>query len=197
MKTEEYLDRLLLCYGDTFDIYMPYQIHGKEYPAYGYFFSSEERYVLVREANMWTANRHEHILFMQVDKIEEETIKEAADIIETYLEPELVRAGKKYPDKDHMYSYLTVAILSERAIDRDVAKKIRRYQFERGYLFNFRGFSQGNLICASMEDEKIVTNYQGKRMKKMYQGIFADVREGKKTFSQACKEDGIEPFKQQ
>lgn len=197
MRTEEYLDRLLLCYGDTFDIYMPYQIHGQEYPAYGYFFSSEERYVLVREANMWTANRHEHILFMKVDKIEEETIKEAADVIETYLEPELVRAGKKYPDKDHMYSYLTVAILSEKAIEREIVKKIHRYKFERGYLFNFRGFSQGNLICASMEDEKIVTNYQGKRMKKMYQGIFDDVRQGKKTFSQACEEEGIEPFKQQ
>lgn len=196
MRTEEYLDRLLLCYGDTFDIYMPYQIHGQEYPAYGYFFSSEERYVLVREANMWTANRHEHILFMKVDKIEEETIKEAADVIETYLEPELVRAGKKYPDKDHMYSYLTVAILSDKAIEQEIVKKIRRYKFERGYLFNFRGFSQGNLICASMEDEKIVTNYQGKRMKKMYQGIFADVRQGKKTFSQACEEEGIEPFKQ-
>ena len=196
MRTEEYLDRLLLCYGDTFDIYMPYQIHGQEYPAYGYFFSSEERYVLVREANMWTANRHEHILFMKVDKIEEETIKEAADVIETYLEPELVRAGKKYPDKDHMYSYLTVAILSDKAIEQEIVKKIRRYKFERGYLFNFRGFSQGNLICASMEDEKIITNYQGKRMKKMYQGIFADVRQGKKTFSQACEEEGIEPFKQ-
>lgn len=38
MKTADYLDQLLRKYSGTFDIYQPYVIHGKEYPAYGYFF---------------------------------------------------------------------------------------------------------------------------------------------------------------
>lgn len=197
MKNVDYLDRLLLRYAGTFNIYMPYQIHGKEYPAYGYFFSSVEKYVLIREANMWTSNSHEHVLFMTVEEVTGDTIAEVRRLLEDYFEPELVRKGNKYPDKDHMYSYLTVVILSEKAPGPDIKKRIRRFRYEKGYLFNFRGFSQGRVICASMEDEKVVSNYQARKLKKLYRQVFEDVHAGKKTFSRQCEEEGIEPFHQE
>ena len=58
----------------TFDIFKPYVIHGKEYPAYGYFFSHTEKYVLVREANMWSADSYEHILFIRAQELEQPLI---------------------------------------------------------------------------------------------------------------------------
>ena len=196
MKNTDYLDRLLLRYAGTFDIYMPYEIGGREYPAYGYFFSSVEKYVLVREANMWTTNSHEHILFMTVDEVGGDTLQEVYSLLEDYMEPRLVRDGKKYPDKNHMYSYLTIAVLAEKSLDKALAKKIRDFKFEKGYLFNFRGFSQGRLVCATMEDEKVVANYQARQLKKLFKETFADVRAQKKTFSMQCEEEGIEPFRQ-
>ena len=166
MKNTDYLDRLLLRYAGTFNIYMPYKIHGKEYPAYGCFFSSVEKYVLVREANMWTTNSHEHILFMTVDEVSENTLQEVRSLLENYMEPRLVRNDNKYPAKNHMYSYLTIAILSEKSMDKTLVKKVRKFKFEKGYLFNFRGFSQSRLVCASMEDEQVVTNYHARQLKK-------------------------------
>lgn len=197
MKNTDYLDRLLLRYAGTFNIYMPYKIHGKEYPAYGYFFSSVEKYVLVREANMWTTNSHEHILFMTVDEVSEDTLQEIRSLLENYMEPKLVRNDNKYPDKNHMYSYLTIAVLSEKSLDKTLVKKVRKFKFEKGYLFNFRGFSQSRLVCASMEDEQVVTNYHARQLKKMFKETFSDVRAGKKTFSRQCMEEGIEPFRQE
>lgn len=197
MKNVDYLDRLLLRYAGTFNIYMPYQIHGKEYPAYGYFFSSVEKYVLIREVNMWTSNSHEHILFLTVDEVTEATIQEIRTLLETYFEPELVRKGQKYPDKDHMYSYLTIAFLSEKTPAKQIRKAIRHFKFEKGYLFNFRGFSQGRIICASMEDETVCSNYQARKLKKLYKQTFEDVHAGRKTFSRQCEEEGIEPFHQE
>ena len=197
MKNTDYLDRLLLRYAGTFNIYMPYKIHGKEYPAYGYFFSSVEKYVLVREANMWTTNSHEHILFITVDEVSRDTLQEIRSLLEDYMEPKLVREDKKYPDQNHMYSYLTIAVLSEKPLDKMLVKKVRKFKFEKGYLFNFRGFSQGRLVCASMEDEKVVVNYQARQLKKLFQETFADVRAGKKTFSRQCEEEGIQPFRQE
>lgn len=197
MKNTDYLDRLLLRYAGTFNIYMPYKIHGKEYPAYGYFFSSVEKYVLVREANMWTTNSHEHILFMTVDEVSEDTLQEIRSLLENYMEPKLVRNDNKYPDKNHMYSYLTIAVLSEKSLDKTLVKKVRKFKFEKGYLFNFRGFSQSRLVCASMEDEQVVSNYHARQLKKMFKETFSDVRAGKKTFSRQCMEEGIEPFRQE
>lgn len=95
MEMAQYLDRLLLRYSGTFDIYKPYFIDGKEYPAYGYFFSHLEKYVLVREANLWASDSYEHILFITADKITEEHVKEAQDVIQNYMEPKLVRKGAR------------------------------------------------------------------------------------------------------
>lgn len=197
MKNVDYLDRLLLCYSGAFNIYMPYEINGREYPAYGYFFSSVEKYVLIREANMWTSNSHEHVLFMTVEEVTEDTVAEALSLMEDYFEPELVRKNNPYPDKDHRYSYLTVAILAQKAPEKKVKQEIRRFRYEKGYLFNFRGFSQGRLVCASMEDEMVVANYQARKLKKLYRQVFTDVHSGKKTFSRQCEEEGIEPFHQE
>lgn len=174
MNTADYLDKLLEKYSSAFDIYQPYVIHGKEYPAYGYFFSHTEKYVLVREANMWSSDCYEHILFMKTDTVTEDLLKEASDIVRDYMEPVLVRKGGEAPDPNHMYSYLTIAILSEKAVSGPLRKAIRKFKFEKGYKFNMRGFSQAHIICASMEDETVLTNFAGRGSKKVFQHIFQE-----------------------
>ena len=62
MTADNYLDRLLVKYAGTFNIYTPFQIGGTEFPAYGYFYSHVEKFVLTRGANMWSSDSYEHIL---------------------------------------------------------------------------------------------------------------------------------------
>lgn len=174
MNTAEYLDRLLAKYSSAFDIYQPYVIHGKEYPAYGYFFSHTEKYVLVREANMWSSDSYEHILFIETDEVTETLLKEAFDIVKDYMEPVLVRKGEKVPPSNHMYSYLTIAILSEKSVPGPMRKAIRKFRFEKSYQFSLRGFSQAHIVCASMENEAVYTNFVGRGSKKVFRKIFQE-----------------------
>ena len=90
METADYLNQLLRKYSGTFDLYQPYVIHGKEYPAYGYFFSHTEKYVLVREANMWSADSYEHVLFITAQEVDQALIEEAEALVRNYMEPVLV-----------------------------------------------------------------------------------------------------------
>ncbi len=197
METAEYLDRLLLRYSGSFDIYQPYVINGREYPAYGYFFSYIEKYVLVREINMWSTKSYEHMLFMEVEECTEEVLREAESIICDYMEPVLVRKNEKLPEKNHMYSYLNVVIISKKMLDKTITGKIRHYRFEKGYKFNIRGFSRGTIMCASMEDRKFCSNYHGRSKKEIFEGVFKDVDEGKIGFKQFIEEKGITPYKQE
>lgn len=174
MNTAEYLNRLLAKYSSAFDIYQPYVIHGKEYPAYGYFFSHTEKYVLVREANMWSSDSYEHILFIETEEVTDTLLKEAYSIVTEYMEPVLVRKGEKVPPSNHMYSYLTIAILSEKAISGKMRKEIRKFRFEKSYQFSIRGFSQAHIVCASMEDQAVYTNFVGRGSKKVFQKIFQE-----------------------
>ena len=175
----DYLDRLLLRYSGTFDIHMPYQIGGMQFPAYGYFYSHMEKYVLVREANMWSSDSFEHILFLTEEECSLELLERLKVLLADYIEPVLVRKGEKLPPKNHMYSYLSFGIICEKPIEPKVRKAIKKFQFEKGYRFNMLGFSQAHLICASMADGKVISNYAGRKSKKLYQEVFTEVAEKK------------------
>lgn len=181
MNTAEYLDRLLPRYSGSFDIYQPYQINDKEYSAYGYFFSCIEKYVLVREANMWTAKSYEHILFMETQECSLETLEEIDSVIRNYMEPELVRKGQHLPEKNHMYSYLSIALISQKAVNKKIAAAIKKYKYEKGYQMNFRGYSQARIMCVSIEDEVFISNYQGRKQKSIYQSVFQEASMLKKN----------------
>ncbi len=174
METADYLNQLLRKYSGTFDLYQPYVIHGKEYPAYGYFFSHTEKYVLVREANMWSADSYEHVLFITAQEVDQALIEEAEALVRNYMEPVLVRKGEDLPAQGHMYSYLTISLIVQRPLSKQMQKAVRRFRFEKGYRFNVRGFSQAHIVCATMEDEKVYTNYVGRKAANLYQNIFRE-----------------------
>ena len=180
MERTVYLDRLLAKFGSSFDIYMPYQIHGIEYPAYAYYYT-----------------HHEHVLFIDTDVIDEAVFERAKDIITNYFEPELVRKGEKYPAKNHMYSYLTVVIVGSHYSDSKLASKIKRYHFDKGYQFSIRGYSAGRMIAVTMDDEKVVTNRAASKSKKVFKTVFDEVRANKPGFSAICEKQGVTPFKQE
>ena len=197
MNTAEYLDRLLLRYSGSFNIYQPYVINGKEYPAYGCFYSFIEKYILVREANMWSTRSYEHILFMEVPECTETTLQEAESIIRDYMEPVLVRNNEKVPEKDHMYSYLNIVIVCEQPVVHTVAGEIKHFHFEKGYRFNFRGYSKGSIMCVSLADRKYLSNFHCREKKKMFLQIFDEVEQGKPGFAAVMEEKGLKPYKQE
>lgn len=192
MKTADYLDQLLRKYSGTFDIYQPYVIHGKEYPAYGYFFSHIEKYVLVREANMWSSDSYEHILFIETDEVDQALIDEAYSLVKEYMEPVLVRKGEEVPAEGHMYSYLTISLIARRPLSKKMQKAVKHFKFEKGYRFNMRGFSQAHIACATMEDEKVYTNYVGRKSRKLYRDTFQDIQSGRPGFKQIMEEQSNE-----
>lgn len=192
METADYLDQLLRKYSGTFDIYQPYVIHGKEYPAYGYFFSHIEKYVLVREANMWSSDSYEHILFIETDEVDQALIDEAYSLVKEYMEPVLVRKGEEVPAEGHMYSYLTISLIARRPLSKKMQKAVKHFKFEKGYRFNMRGFSQAHIACATMEDEKVYTNYVGRKSRKLYRDTFQDIQSGRPGFKQIMEEQSNE-----
>lgn len=197
MRTAEYLDSLLLRYSSSFNIYQPYKINGREYPAYGYFFSYVEKYVLVREVNMWSTRSYEHILFLEAEECTEETLQEAENIIQDYMEPVLVRKNQKVPEPNHMYSYLNVVIICNKAVKPEIAKKIKHYHFEKGYRFNLRGYSQGSVMCVSLDDRRYISSYHGKKKKALFLRVFDDIDQNKPGFAQVMEEKGLTPYRQE
>jgi len=195
--SEKYLDRLLARYSGTFNIYMPYVIGGITFPAYGYFFSHVEKFVLTRNTNMWSSDSYEHILFLPKDRVTVEDVAQMKRILLDYVEPQLVRGGEELPPPNHMYSYMSMILISEKTPDKDTVKAVKKLSFDKGYQMNMRGFSQIQICLVSIEEEKIYHNFAASKKKKILKGIFKEVKEGKIGFKSLCEKQGVEPFVQE
>ncbi len=171
-QSGEYFSELLKRYRANFDITENYSLGQKTYPAYAQFFSLGEKYVLKKEAKLWAIRAYEHVLFIKTDEITSDTLVEISNTIEKDLEPELVRKGEKYPEKDHMVSYLTFVIISDKTPDKELQKALKKFNYDKGYLFGFRGHSQARIACAFLDSETVLTNYAGRELKKLLTNIF-------------------------
>ncbi len=168
----QYLKGLLDKYRKTFDVAEPFILNGKKYPAYGYFSSLSEKYVLRKDATLWSAAAYEHVLFLKEKKCTEELLREMQSVIEGEMEEKMVRQGRKYPGENHMYSYLTVIILSEETPSEGCIAAAERYTFAKNYLFTLRGRAEGHLVLVDLTGRKVYTNKAARSTRKFFEANF-------------------------
>ena len=188
-----YLDRLLVRYAGTFDLYTPYQIGGNTFPAYGYFYSHVEKFVLTRNANMWSSDSYEHILFVAMDEVTASDVSEMKRILLEEVEPKLVLKGEELPPPNHMYSYMSVILISDKRPSKEAVKAVKKLSYDKGYMMNMRGFSQAQMCLVSIEEEKIYHNFAAHGKKKTLKGIFKEVKEGRAGFNELVEKGDLIP----
>lgn len=172
LNSTDYLDAILDVLSGSFDLYRPVTVESKEYPAYGYFFSLSEKFLVTQKVNLWSARMYEHILFIQTEECSEETVEEARRLIENHMEKTYVRKGEKYPEKDHMVSYVTVCIISEKTPRANVLEAIKKYRYEKTYLFTIRGRSEGRILCVDLNTETVYGNRSAQQVLNVYKKGF-------------------------
>lgn len=171
MTSAEYFKKLLPYYKSMYDMEQPYTLCGIDCLAHGHFYSHSEKYVLSREAKLWESNNFEHVFFLERDVLRESDLQKLDTIIREYAEPELVREGNTYPDKNHMYTYLTFVFLCNSSPDREVKKSLKKYHFTRNYLFTFRGWCEVRLVAVDLFSGEILTNRTGASLSKLYKKL--------------------------
>lgn len=177
MTGTKLLEQLLDSYQSSYDITKPFDINGDVYDAYAGFHVTSARYVLIKKAELWQANCFEHTFFRCAEHLTCNDLTSFRRHITDFIEPELVRKGKKHPAKNHMYTFMTGIFISETGIAEDVSKEIRKFKYIRNYLFNIRGYSEVRLLAFDLENHKILGNATAKDLIKGYNkaGIFRPV----------------------
>jgi len=89
-------------------------------------------------------------------------------MISSHAEPELVRGGARYPVKNHMYSDITVVLLSREPVPATIQKVIRQYRFSRSYLFTLRGWCDGRIVAVDLAENSVYGNGQAKPLLPLY-----------------------------
>jgi hypothetical protein len=169
--TSNYMEKLLEQYSNSFDITRNYTIGDTTAYAYGFYSSLSDKYVLTPKANLWSIKGFEHILFFCGDVITEADIANAKKLMENEMSDQLVCKGNRYPEKDHMYSYVTVAFICSSNPDDEVIKSVTSYKYEKNYLFTFRGHVEGHMILMDLSSGRAYANKAAKHLVEYYQNI--------------------------
>ncbi len=72
------------------------------------------------------------------------------------------------PGKDHMSTYVTGVIIGN-SINDNVKKIVEKYSYSKAYSFYFRGWCDIRLVCVGLDNNEIITNKAGRKVKKVYQ----------------------------
>ena len=173
MDCAYYLNRILERLLPTHDIVRDYSAGGQIVPAYARYEALNEKYVLSRKATLWKAGEYEHVLFFTVPEqgAPDRLTALAQQLIRDYMEPVLARNNEKYPPKDHMRTFLTAVVISETSPPVELVRLIRKYRFDKGYQFSFRGFSQGRLVFVDLSAGKVYTSPAANDVAEFYRQI--------------------------
>ncbi|MGF6907379.1 hypothetical protein [Fusobacterium sp. PH5-44] len=172
MKIIDYFEKIKKAYFSTFDLVTPFKIDNKEYLGYGFFQNNAQKFVLVKNAKLWEVNSFEHIIFIEDNNSTEDAVEEGINLIKDYMEYNFVRKGKKYPETNHMYSFLTIIILTNNHISKELQYKITNFKFKRNYLLTIRGYSEGRLAIINPENNIFISNKASKSLKDFYISLF-------------------------
>ena len=184
MDPAAYLNVLLAKYAGHFDIYREHEVNGRKYTIYAYFSSLGEKYVLLKKAKLWSIKAYEHAFFVEEESLTAQMLDDAYREVVGYMEPVLVRGGEKYPEKDHMYTYLTFVYLCRKPPDEEVLKKAREFRFDKGYMFSMRGHSEVRIVVVDLDSERVYTNSAARSLRKMYEKAFQETKEGAKGYNE-------------
>lgn len=172
MKGQEFLEKLLKSYREAYDITSPCDIHGDRYDAYAVFHVTSAKYVLVKKAELWRADCHEHTVFSVRESLTGEELKHLEQEIREYMEPVLVRGNQPCMEQDHMYTYITAVIICEQGISKEVKKAAARFRFFKNYRFGIRGYCEARLLIFDMENRKVYGNRAARELIKGYRKVF-------------------------
>ena len=180
MDSSAYFERLLRYYEGSFDIARPALLGGSEFSALASFHIRQEKYVLVKKATLWGVDSHEHVLMQQYRTAPgPEEVARLGEILTSHMEPEVARRGEANMPEDHMYTYLTLALLSEQPVSEELVKAVQKFKFVKYYSFYLRGYSEARMVLVDLANEKVYTNKAGKKAAELYQRVLADVKAGK------------------
>ena len=145
---------------------------------------------------MWSSDSYEHILFLTEEEITGDTVSDMKHILLDEVEPKLVLKGEEVPPPDHMYSYMSVILISEKKPSKDAIRAVKKLSYDKGYMMNMRGLSQAQICLVSIEDEKVYHNFAAHGKKKTLKGIFKEVKEGRVGFKELVEKGALTPIKQ-
>ena len=119
------------------------------------FHSRSEGYVLVKRANLWSADDNEYVMFYTVDRLTE-------GLLEDLISKSLAHSKELIvPKKGHRSSTVTSIVLCD-SVEPKCVKTVKSYRFHRSFRFTLNGWMDHRLVLLALGDGVFESSRLGK-----------------------------------
>ena len=150
---------------NSFDVSRDFKIDGFDYDLFANYNIRNERFLLIRKAVIYAFENNEYILMKAYKSLDKNDYNEFTD--------NLIKSISVIvnPSREHMSSAITGVILVENIFEEDfdyIKKSIKKFKYNRGFAFGFKGWVDLRLILISIKDGIISVNKKGKEVASFY-----------------------------
>ena len=164
MKYEEYIKLLISRLEKNFTIERDIVIFDNKIDILAKFSNISVRTFITQHDIIDQYNNHEHIYIKSYDDVNEKDIISFGQFLKR-ISDECIK-----PDKDHMSTYITGVLIGNH-INENAVKAVEKYNCKKAFCFYLKGWCDVRLVCVGLNDNEIITNKDGKKVKKIYEFI--------------------------
>ena len=171
---QELLEKVLEKYSVWYDVT---RLEPEEQPlvATAYFHEHETGFMMVRKAEMWSADKHEYTYFFSLEHLDaksaEACINRAKELGEKLIVP---KAG-------HMCSSIVAVVFCDTA-DAEALKIIRSYHFRKSFQFSLKGWMEIHTAMMEVGKASVIANRAGRNTAKFLDSLVHPLEKKKKRF---------------
>ncbi|QCX34270.1 hypothetical protein FDN13_11470 [Caloramator sp. E03] len=163
MECNVYINNLQNKFSRYFDIERNINISGTEIDMFAKYFERCAR-TLITQKDVIDAYENNEICFI---KCYEALSLEKVYEFENFLKNAVARYVK--PHKEHMSTYITGVIVCKDEIDSECVKEIKKFKYSKAFKFFLHGWCEVRFVAVDLLNNSVITNKQGKSVKKVYQ----------------------------
>lgn len=128
------------------------------------FHEHEVSYMIVKKAEMWSADRHEYAYFFTVPHLTLELYEQCLDRARELGEP-LVK-----PDANHMSTFLVAVFLCESA-DDDAVQALKKCRIRKSFQFSLKGWMEVQTALVELGKDSVIANSAGYHTAKFLKNV--------------------------
>ena len=171
---EEFLEKFLSVYKQWYDVVLAAPEEAP-FSAYAEFHEHQSGYMLVRKAEMWSADRHEYVYIYSMPHLDVDTAKHCT-------EKSTVQGLEKVdPVPGHMCSGIVSIFICDSA-DPEAVQLLKKYRWRKSFQFSLRGWAEAHTALVLTGDSTVVSNAAGRNTAKLLKDLLNPKQQKKRQF---------------
>ena len=162
LDREQTLERLLSAYGQWYDLTRVED--GGPLVATGEFHEHGTGYILIRKAEMWSADCHEYLYVFSVETLTGAAFEQCLARARELGEPRVV------PAEGHKSTYITVLIICDTAEESGLTA-LKKCRIRKSFQLSLKGWMEVHAAAVAARGNVIASNGDGRRTREFLKNV--------------------------